>query len=153
MMNNSVATMASRVLAFVSVVVFAGSLALPAYSIGCGGEFPGMFALLLGPIDVLALHVPWLANPLLFFSWHKFRKGAPLPSLLSALLAAAAAATFWIGENKVSIAGGSCSSVYVVLSGYFAWLACIAFQVAASAVSLAVVRSSSGAHHVPIQRT
>jgi len=145
--------MTSKALVLASIGIFAVSLALPAYSIGCGGEFPGVFALLLGPIDLLALHVPWLANPLLVFAWHKFRKGAAQPSLISALLATAAAITFWIGENKVAIAGGSCSSTYVVLSGYYAWLTSIIIQVLASAISLSVGRNFHGSQHAPTQRT
>jgi len=139
-----------RSLMFGSLGLFACSLALPAYSIGCGGVFPGIFALLLGPIDLLALHLPWVANPLLLFSWLALRKHSSVPALALAVLAAGAAAMFWFGENKVVIAGASCSSKYIVLSGYFVWLMSIGTQIVAAATSLALGQGSemSGEAHV-----
>lgn len=132
-----------KLLTFGSIALYVVSLALPAYSIGCGGAFPGIFALLFGPIDLLALHLPWLANPLLLWSWIKLKKHEVKPAFVCAVLAAGAAAIFWVGENKVTIAGGSCSSKYVVLSGYLVWLASIGMQVGAAGIGLALRLSPS----------
>lgn len=118
-----------------SIALFAGSLALPAYSIGCGGAFLGIFAFLLGPVDLLAFHPFWLANPLLLGSWLMLGKQSRLPALAFAVAAGAAASAFWFGENKVVIAGASCPSTYVVLSGYFVWLASIGTQLLAAALA------------------
>jgi hypothetical protein len=132
-----------NLLARASLIAYLSSLCLPAYYVGSGGAFPGIFALVRGPIDLLALHVPWLANPLLFLSWWQLFKGTPVKAIAFSFLAIAAALVFWLGENRVQIATGSSASTYFVRSGYFVWFASVTVQFVASALAFRLNRNSN----------
>jgi hypothetical protein len=127
----------------VSLIVYLSSLCLPAYYVGSGGAFLGIFALVLGPIDLLAMHLPWLANPLLVLSWWQLARGTAVKAMALSFLAIAAALVFWLGENQVQVATGSSASTYLLRSGYFVWLASIAVQLVASALAFRLDRSST----------
>jgi len=119
-----------------SALTYLCSLVLPAFSTPDGGNFPGYFALLLGPIDLLALHLPWLANPLLALSWWQCSRGSAKRALALALASFATALVFLPGQNNVQIAMASSPSTYVASVGYYIWLASIAIQIFATTLLL-----------------
>jgi len=140
--RGSASRIVSAVLILCSVGAYIFSLSLPAYKTESGTDWSAKIALLYGVLDLLGLHVPWLANPLLLASWITWLTFTRL-SLILAACAFVASLAFWIGEGQVQVPTGSSSSTYVALSGYYVWLLSTIFQLLAAVLRFATLEKSS----------
>jgi hypothetical protein len=126
-----------RLLATLSLVLYFICLATPAYHPVIGyaeaGVYYGWAALLLGPIGLFVGHFSWLANPLLWFSWLKFRRKNYGTAFVASILAIIMALTFLL--NETIPVGSSGSYKYEVLFGYFLWLGSVVLAAFAAGVS------------------
>ncbi len=118
---------ASRWLVWLSVLAYAGSLAIPAYQTdyyGSAQDHYGLEALVLGPVGFFAGHFSWIANPLLWCSWFMRTGRNKGLSFVLAFLAFVAGASFLLGKT---IAVGSAGEFpYRATVGFYLWLASMA---------------------------
>ncbi len=138
----------SRRLFWLSLALFFGSLALPAYRLDYHGRYTshsGLEALILGPVGFFAGHFSWLANPLLWGSWFKRAGRHSGLAFVLACFALVAAASFTVTDR---IAGGSAGEFpYSVGIGFHVWLTSM---VAAALAALLYVEPNVVTAHVEI---
>jgi len=132
----------SMALLWVSLLAYAGSLALPAYltdtdTLGRRLEHYGLEAFLLGPIGIVGGQVSWLANPLLLVAWVKRAQAHPWPSFYFAVVALCLALSFLAGST-VPVGSAGIYRYYGAI-GFYVWVGSIVFA-AASALALAAAQ-------------
>ena len=118
-----------------SLFSYVAALFTPA--IGGVGGVCGLYALILGPLALLASEFSWLANILLWGAWLVRKKPKTLPVVL-AILAIIVAGGFLLGHTV--IVGSSGKIPFKVGLGYWLWLASM---VLAGASALTYVQPSA----------
>lgn len=122
-----------------SVTLFVICLALPAYTIGSGGNgfsARGYVSLLTGWIAPLVLVWEWFANPALFISWLKLRKQKFAAGTAFAVLALIVASSFMFRQTLVVDEGGSPRDIASKDIGYWLWLISIGVALVGNLVCL-----------------
>lgn len=130
----------SRWLFWLSIALFFGSLALPAYRVdyyGTPTSHSGLESLILGPVGFFAGHFSWLANPLLWGSWFKRAGRDSGLAFVLACLALIAACLFTVA-NTIAV-GSAGEFSYSVGIGFHVWMASM---VAAALAALLYVEPS-----------
>jgi hypothetical protein len=117
-----------------SLFSYVAALFTPA--IGGVGGVCGLYALILGPLALLASEFSWLANIFLWGAWLARKKPKTLPVAL-AILALIVAGTFLLGHLVIP---GRSNQNYIVGPGYWLWLASM---VLAGASALIYVQPSA----------
>ena len=109
----------------VSALLFAASLALPAFYFAGGGWIWGWYALLIGVLGYLGAHFAWFANVFYGVAGLFLRRGKPGPAVVWSLFALLLALSFmfydafdWEGRQDILHWG----------PGYYVWLCAIVVQ-------------------------
>ncbi len=122
---SSITSVSSGLLFVLSLALYALSFTLPAFVTlyQATETTPGYLAFLIGPLGIVAGHLAWFANPLLWFSWATRMSSRSERSFNTAILAFVLAASFLFYETVPS--GSAGDYPFRVSIGYFVWLASI----------------------------
>jgi hypothetical protein len=134
-----------NVFGWLSLITFAGSLALPAfYTDWNSARIPGVSLLLCGCLGLLVANVAWLANPALILSWILLRKAdSPLAPLLFAVMALPCALSFLLQKKIMMDEAGHYGNIIGYGPGYWLWITSILLVIVASVVALRRDRQKS----------
>ncbi len=109
----------------ISIVLYMLSLIPPAYCVkgDCGDYFGGFFAIIFGPVGLLAggPFLTWLANPFLWVAWRFYNKNIKT-ALIFSTLALLVGLSFMLHDKIMINEAGNYGNITGYALGYWLWI-------------------------------